>query len=105
MAVLTKDEYFSRISDIVGADTSDSAIKFVEDLTDTYNDMERRVIGDGEDWKKKYDELDKAWRERYRRRFFKPSTILETGEDEDDKEPEITPETIKVDDLFIEKEG
>lgn len=98
MAVLSRDEYFNRIQDIVGTDTSDATLSFIEDMTDTYTDLENRANGDGEDWKQKYEELDASWRERYKHSFFnggverKVTTIIE--------EEEVTPETIKPDDLF-----
>lgn len=53
----------------VGEDTSDEAISFMEDVTDTLNDYESKLAGDGTDWKTKYEENDKQWREKYIARF------------------------------------
>ena len=54
----------------VGDSTDDETISFLEDVSDTLTDLEKRANGDGEDWKTKYEENDKNWRERYTNRFF-----------------------------------
>ena len=54
MAILSKDDYFSRLHERLAEDTSDDAVKFLEDMTDTYNDLDSRASGDGTDWEKKY---------------------------------------------------
>ena len=60
MAVLNRDEYFSRLHERLGADSSEEAITFLEDMTDTYNDMETRANGDGVDWEQRYHDLDES---------------------------------------------
>lgn len=97
MAVLSRDEYFNRLMDRVGTDTSDDAIKFIEDFTDTYNSI---TAGGGstDDWEKKYKELDEAWRRRYTARFFSGDVF--DVPDTEEKKVEITEETIKPEDLF-----
>lgn len=70
MPVLNRDEYFRRIQEIIGDNSDEMHTRFLEDMTDTYNDFETRVVGENEDWKKKYIENDAAWRQRYRDRFF-----------------------------------
>ena len=70
MPVLDKEKFFNRLHERVGNDTYDEAISFLEDMTDTYNDLESKRNGDGEDWKKKYQENDAAWRAKYRHRFL-----------------------------------
>lgn len=66
MAVRKKDELLSAIRARLGEDTSDEAISLIEDFHDTLNDYDSRV---GEDWKSKYEENDKTWRQKYRDRF------------------------------------
>lgn len=103
MAVLKREDFFSRLDERLKGDTTDEGISFLEDMTDTYNDLERRANGDGVDWETKYKELDESWKKRYRHRFFSGSgtdSIVVDGEI--DKE-EYEPEEIKVDDLFKEK--
>lgn len=70
MAVRTKDEIMASIRARIGDDSSDEALALVEDLSDTYDDMQAKANGDGTDWKAKYEENDKNWREKYRDRFY-----------------------------------
>ena len=65
--IVKKEEIIKRVSDILGDRNDDDAISFVEDLSDTLEDYETRT---GEDWKAKYEENDKAWRDKYKARFF-----------------------------------
>ena len=53
MSVLNRDDFINSINTIVGTDTSDNALKFIEDMTDTYNSLEEQANGDGENWKYK----------------------------------------------------
>lgn len=100
MAILSQEEYFNRLQDYVGDDSSDKAISLIEDMTDTYNSITEKKT-DEVDWEQKYKENDKAWRERYSRRFFTGVSAI-PGQ-EDSKEEEITAENITVDDLFKEE--
>lgn len=96
MAVLTRDEFFERVQNVVGTDTSDNTLTFIEDMTDTYNSLEERASGDG-DWERRYHELDESWKEKYKKRFFSgggSSRIIEEAK-EDSKE-----KMIDYDDLF-----
>lgn len=67
MAVRTKEEILELVKTRIGDDESDEALNFVEDIIDTINDYESRIA---EDWKAKYEENDKQWRQKYRDRFF-----------------------------------
>lgn len=102
MAVKTKDELIQAVVTRIGEDSSDEAIALIEDVTDTLNDFEIKSNGDGEDWKSKYDELDKMWREKYISRFSdgEPKSEQETKEPEDDVEGD---EPMTYDDLFEEE--
>ena len=106
MAVLNKEEFMSRLQERIGEDTSDEAMTFIEDMTDTFNDMETRSSGQSdEQWKQKYADLDKAWREKYKARFFNSETTpadvkVEQEEDVKDDAKEKT-----YADLFEEREG
>lgn len=80
MSVLSKEDLLSAIKTRLGEDTSDEAIKFLEDVTDTVSDLESKANDEGEDWKTKYTELDKEWRKRYTDRFFSGSS--EDSEDD-----------------------
>lgn len=101
MGVKTKDELLEIIRERIGDDTSDEAISFIEDITDTLSDYEEKVTNSGtENWKRKYEENDKMWREKYRKRFFSktPEKEDENFKDEDEIK------SLSYDDLFEEKE-
>lgn len=99
MSVLSKEDLLSAIKTRLGEDTSDEAIKFLEDVTDTVSDLESKANGD-EDWKTKYAELDKEWRKRYTDRFFNGSSEGHEDDnfDEHDGDEDNSPKTYE--DLF-----
>lgn len=100
MAVRTKDELLEIIKGRIGDDSSDETISFLEDITDTLSDYEKKATNsNNEDWKTKYEENDKMWREKYRERFFSKEV---EKEDEDFSEDEV--KSLSYDDLFEEKE-
>lgn len=99
MAVLKKEELLSKLHDKFGADTSEESINFVEDIVDTYNDLETRTKGDGIDWKKKYEENDASWMKRYQHRFFSGNPINPPKSDDDDCDEDKT-SSITIKDLF-----
>lgn len=105
MAILNKDEYINTIHLRLGSDNSDDAIKFLEDMVDTYNDLETKAKGDGENWEQKYRELDEAWKARYKHRFITGISNLDTiSEEEKAISEEERAEKIKIDELFITEE-
>lgn len=81
MAVKTKVEILESIRSRVGDSTDDETLEFLEDVTDTLSDLETRA-SDSTDWKGKYEELDKSWREKYRERFFSSEPKEEKTDDE-----------------------
>ena len=83
MAVISKSEIMEQVKSVVGENTDDATLKFLEDLRDTIDDLETKSKGDGEDWKAKYEENDKMWRNKYQQTFFNPPT-----KDETESEPE-----------------
>ena len=107
MSVLNKDDFLSRLQERIGDDTSDEAMAFIEDMTDTFNELETRSSGSNdEQWQMKLDELDKSWREKYKARFFNTETTPEDVKEEqkeDVKDDENVEKTF--DDLFVEREG
>lgn len=92
MAVRTPEEILESIKTRVGDSTEDADLEFLEDVTDTLSDLRTKSEGQ-EDWKTKYEENDKQWREKYRDRFFEKKEERE----EVTEEPE-TPKTFE--DLF-----
>ena len=101
MAILSRDDFFNAIKTRIGDDTSDDAIKFIEDVTDTYNALDNN--NSGEDWEKRYNENDKMWREKYRARFFDSETKNDPTDipEVEKKDPEQErAESISINDLF-----
>lgn len=96
MSVLSRDQFFEQISKRTAGDTSPEAIEFIENMTDTYNSLSAETA-DNENWKQKYDDLDKSWRARYTHRFFSGPSNLP---DDPEKEDEEKGADVSVDDLF-----
>lgn len=100
MAIRTSEELLESIKARIGDQTDDETIAFLEDVTDTMNDLNTRASGQ-EDWKKKYEDNDADWRKKYTDRFF----IGGSGDGSEppmnpssDPEPENKPKTFE--DLF-----
>lgn len=105
MAILSKDDFMKRLQERVGDDTSDEALTFIEDMTDTFNDLETKSSGNNEEWKTKYNELDKTWREKYQARFFNSETTPADVKDEQEDDVKDDAEEKTFNDLFEEREG
>lgn len=103
--VLSKEDFMKRLQERIGEDTSEDAIAFIEDFTDTFNDLETRSTSDENEWRKKYDELDKNWREKYKARFFDSNTTPEEVKEEQKEDVEKDGEVTSFEDLFEEREG
>lgn len=95
MAVKTREEILESFRAILGENPGDDSISFLEDVTDTLDDFEKRANGDGTDWKSKYEENDASWRKKYTERFFSDEPNPEPK-----PEPDNTPTTYS--DLFKE---
>lgn len=55
------------VKSLIGERTDDETIGYVEDFNDSIDE-------ESINWKNKYDELDKTWRDRYTARFFESSS-------------------------------
>lgn len=90
MAVRTTEEILESIKTRVGDSTEDADLEFLEDVTDTLSDLKSKTEGQ-EDWKTKYEENDKQWREKYRDRFFSGDDnnppVNNPEPDDEDEEP------------------
>lgn len=69
MAVRNKEELTALVNNIVGENADDNVLALLEDIADTYADFEAK-LGDGTDWKTKYEENDNEWRKKYKERFM-----------------------------------
>lgn len=98
MAIRTKEEILNAVNVRIGDDTSDEALTFLADLTDTITDLEKKANNDNENWRKKYEENDNAWRKKYRDRFFSNNPT-----EDDDSFIRDEPKNYTFENLF--KEG
>ena len=103
MPVLNRDDFFARIHERIGTDNSEEATTFLEDMTDTFNDMEQRATNASGDWERKYHELDEALRTRYRHRFFHGDTSGYVEPSANEEEEEKSPEDVTIESLFEEE--
>lgn len=101
MAIRNLNELTETFNSMFSEDdlNGDTQLGFLEDLTDTIN-----AGAENMQWKQKYEDNDREWREKYRRRFMTggdenpPATppLLEEPEDEDTRRAT----TVKIKDLF-----
>ena len=78
-----KHEILESIKTRVGDSTEDADLEFLEDVTDTLSNLKSKTESQ-EDWKTKYEENDKRWREKYRDRFFEKKEEQEEEKEEPD---------------------
>lgn len=101
MAVLKKEELIEKVKTVVPDITSDEAVSFLEDLTDTLDagstDEYEKIVEDLEALKTEYENLDKEWREKYVERFF-------TTEEREEEREEREETEIKFEDIIKEEE-
>lgn len=95
MAKLSKDELIEKVRKYVGDRNDDESIEIIEDISDSIDSSE------ADEWKNKYMENDKMWRDKYISRF------VEKKEDEPDtptEHEEEEKEYKSFEDLFEEEE-
>lgn len=104
MAVLNQEDFFNRLHERIGTDTSDESIAFMEDMTDTYNDLVNRANNNDVDWEKKYHELDESWKAKYKHRFFSGSNggnpDYSSGNNNSEEEDTYDPDSVTFNKLF-----
>ena len=100
MSTLNKEQFFNTLSSLIGDKNDEETIKALEDMTDTYNALEAGNIGDGVDWKQKYEDNDKAWRDKYRSRFMRGDSGNGPSRDNGDSGSSYNPESVDFKDLF-----
>ena len=98
--VLTREALMEAVKSRIGEDTSDEAITFLENVTDTLDDYDKRVNGDGTDWKSEAERIDKEWREKYIARFNAPIENKDdnTGGDVEETEVKTFEDLFKTED-------
>ena len=95
MAKLSKDELIEKVKKYVGDRTDDETIEIIEDISDSIDSS------DADEWKQKYEENDKMWRDKYISRFLeKKEDELDTPTEHEEAEKEYN----SFEDLFEEEE-
>lgn len=103
--ILTREELMSRLKDRFGEETDEESLGFIEDITDTYDDLQTKADTKAdaealEEMTAKYNDLQR----KYRERFFSPEMPVESGDDTtiiEDSE-EVVTEKLHFEDLFEE---
>lgn len=101
MAKLSKDNLIEKVKKYVGDRTDDETIEIIEDISDSIDSS------DADEWKRKYEENDKMWRDKYITRFWEKKEeekLTPTEHEEEEEEEEEEKEYNSYEDLF-EKEG
>lgn len=96
MAKLSKDELIEKVRKYVGDRKDDDTIEIIEDISDSIDSSE------ADEWKKKFEENDKMWRDKYISRFVeKKEDEPDTPTEHDEEEKEYN----SFEDLFEEEEN
>lgn len=96
MAKLSKDNLIEKVRKYVGDRMDDDTIEIIEDISDSIDSSE------ADEWKKKFEENDKMWRDKYISRFVeKKEDEPDTPTEHDDEEKEYN----SFEDLFEEEEN
>ena len=96
MAKLSKDELIEKVKKYVGDRTDDETIEIIEDISDSIDSP------DADEWRQKYEENDKMWREKYISRFLDNNEEEEITPSEHEEEKK---EFNSYDDLFEKEEN
>lgn len=96
MAKLSKDELLEKVRTYVGDRTDDETLAIIEDISDSFDSS------DADEWRQKFEENDKMWRDKYISRFFEKNEdgIEDLTDEKDDEEKEYK----TFEDLFEEEE-
>lgn len=92
MARLSKEDFTKAVTLVIGDKTDEESVKFIEDMTDTYNGLEADKTVSVTEWEQKYNALNETWSKRYKDRFSE--TIVE------DKGIEVKTSPSTYSDLF-----
>ncbi len=103
--IKTTTEILELIKNKFADDTSDETLSFIEDVSDTLKEKDS-LAGASEEWKKKFEDNDTMWREKYKSRFFNSADAGASDPPtgiEDIEKPDEPPKQLEYDDLFKQK--
>lgn len=86
---LSKEEFIEKLKAYTGDRTDDETLAIIEDASDSFEDS-------GDEWRAKYDDLAKKYKDRFTEKIEEVKEDPEEPEEEEKKE-------IKIDDLFKEE--
>ena len=95
MAVLSREDLMKRLNESHGEDAD---VSIMEDVADTYDAIADH--SDADEWERRYNENDAAWRKRYRDRFecgTPDSGAINQTDDTEDEEIKVK----TFDELFV----
>lgn len=97
MAKLLKDELLKKVRKYIGDRNDDETLEIIEDISDSVDS------DDVDEWKRKFEENDKMWRDKYISRFFekKEDEEFDTPNEHEEEEKEYSSYV----DLFKEEEN
>ena len=98
MSVRSKEELLTAVREVVG-DENESLVGIIEDISDTIDDYTNKTK-DTENWKEKYEQNDKEWRQKYTDRFFNNETADDSDITLDDEQKEEPKKPKTFEDLF-----
>ena len=96
--IKTLDELTAEFTEKFGGDKSDAFIEFLENMTDTINDL----VSKNTDIDERLRKLDNDWRERYIKRFTNVDGVEQNKNYDDIEESENEESEKTIDDLFEE---
>lgn len=99
MAKLAKDELIEKVKKYVGDRTDDETIEIIEDISDSIDSS----VAD--EWRQKYEENDKMWRDKYIARFWDKKEEEKITPSDHEEEEEEEKEYNSYDDLFKKEEN
>ena len=104
--VLGKEAFFEKVNAIIGDKVDDESLSFLEDMQDTYADMQKRIEdANGQDWKKRYEENDAMWRAKYKHRWNSGAIGNPDEPEDEDLKALKRAEKITINDLFKDTTG
>lgn len=74
---MVRDQVLDLLKNHFADDDSDQVLQLMDGVADIFDKQKK----DNNDWKQKYEDLDKSWRKKYKDRFFSKQE-----EDDQDKE-------------------
>ena len=102
--ILKSDEAMAQLKKLVGEDTSEDTISFIENISDTLTSLESKVNNNSDMVpKSELDRVNEEWARKYRDRFFEGTTPPpEPQPNENENNNENNNEPLTFENLFKE---